>query len=116
MFRQVIAIIRGVVVPWKLLRQDMYCNASTNPTTISTHLLVILLRYYKMLGPTIKMKKQCQSCPFAQIKSFKENCGTGNIVNGEFVTHKSAAAEYIRHTYYSTGNITGWGGQILHMN
>jgi hypothetical protein len=27
MFRQVIAIIiRGVVVPWKLLRQDLYCG------------------------------------------------------------------------------------------
>jgi hypothetical protein len=26
MFRQVNAIIRGVVVPWKLLRQDLYCG------------------------------------------------------------------------------------------
>jgi hypothetical protein len=28
---------------------------SINPTTISTNLLVILHRYYKMLGPSIKM-------------------------------------------------------------
>jgi hypothetical protein len=26
MFRQVIAIISGVVVPWKLLRQDLHCG------------------------------------------------------------------------------------------
>jgi hypothetical protein len=55
------------------------------------------------------MKKQCQSCPFTQIRFFKENYGAGNIVNDVFVTHKHAAAGDIRHTYYSTGNITGWG-------
>ena len=55
------------------------------------------------------MKQQCQSCAFTQIKYFKENYGTGNIANGESVTHKYAAAEDIRHAYYSTGNITEWG-------
>jgi hypothetical protein len=59
--------------------------------------------------PPTNMKQQCHSCQFTQIKSFKENYGTQNIVNDEFVTHKYAAAEDVRHTYYSTGKITNWG-------
>jgi hypothetical protein len=62
------------------------------------------------------MKQQCQSGPFTQIKSFKENYGTGNAANGKFVTLKSAAAEDITHTFYSTDKNTNWGGRILHMN
>jgi hypothetical protein len=49
--------------------------------------------------PPTNMKQQCQSCPFTQIKSFKENYGTQNIVNNEFVTHKYAAAEDVRDTH-----------------
>jgi hypothetical protein len=69
----------------------------------------IFFSVFSVFKPTqlTNMKKQCQSCPFTQIKSFKNNCGTGYIVNGAFVTHKHAAAADIRHTYYSTGNNTG---------
>jgi hypothetical protein len=45
---------------WQLLAETCWGkskNASINPTVISTHLLVILLRYYKMLGPTIKNRR-----------------------------------------------------------
>jgi hypothetical protein len=38
-------------VQWR----EMQPIASTNPS-ISTHLLVILLPYYKLLGPNIKIK------------------------------------------------------------
>jgi hypothetical protein len=44
-------------VMWMCVDYDSSKNASINPTAISTHLLVILHRYYKMLGPTIKIGK-----------------------------------------------------------
>jgi hypothetical protein len=39
-----------------------------NPTSSLTHLLVILQRYYKMLGPTIIKKLKCYFCAVFSIK------------------------------------------------
>jgi hypothetical protein len=44
------------VVSCRGMQPRVYCGfSSCGPTTTSTHLLVILQRYYTMLGPTIKM-------------------------------------------------------------